>query len=364
MKQSATANAPVIRLPLVSVVITNFNYGRFVEQAIRSVAAQNYDEWECIVVDDRSTDNSIEVIEQTFAALDDQRFQLLRLARNSGQMAGMKAGVEIATGAFVVFLDADDMLLPDFLNMHVSAHLCDAFSAGVTASDVVLIDENGRGFHGTYATHRRSRGTPIAPNIYSRQGFGRVRVASGIEVELPNEPELLLVDRAENGWHVVATSALMFRRDILPLVLPDRTDGFRTCADVMVYKLSHLLAGTIAIGATLSCYRLHGKNGFSRNPAIGGLFMLGPFLETNPELDRLAVEHITQQRSRLEGIVGRDVVEQALAAFGYRSADAVPPSKARLRRPRKLIREIARPFRQLGAAFANGRLTGRSIRRG
>ena len=58
-----------VRSPRVSVVIGNYNQGRFAGDAIRSVAAQTYDKFECVVVDDLSTDNSRELIEAVLAEL-------------------------------------------------------------------------------------------------------------------------------------------------------------------------------------------------------------------------------------------------------------------------------------------------------
>ena len=96
--------------PKFSVVITNYNYANFITRAIDSVLSQDV-EIELVVVDDCSTDNSREVI-QSFG----DRVIPVFLAENVGQGGGFNAGLEIATGDLVQFLDADDFLLPGAAN--------------------------------------------------------------------------------------------------------------------------------------------------------------------------------------------------------------------------------------------------------
>src|SRR5215475_14111517 len=106
-------------MPLVSVVITNFNYRLYIRQAIQSVALQTYRKLECIVVDDCSTDGSFGDIESYVHSLADPRFQALQMDINSGQMAATKAGLQLTSGPFVLCLDGDDYLHPDALRCHL-----------------------------------------------------------------------------------------------------------------------------------------------------------------------------------------------------------------------------------------------------
>ena len=99
---------------LVSVIITNFNYGRFVGEAIDSVLAQTHQDVECIVVDDGSTDNSREVISAR------PRARAL-FKRNGGQAKALITGLEAAKGEIVISLDADDYLYPDACAQVVAA---------------------------------------------------------------------------------------------------------------------------------------------------------------------------------------------------------------------------------------------------
>ncbi|MGY4234696.1 glycosyltransferase involved in cell wall biosynthesis [Bradyrhizobium sp. USDA 4449] len=93
-------------LPLISVIITNFNYANYVGEAISSILAQTYAHVECVVVDDGSTDNSREVIE-SFSGIK----SIFR--SNAGQAQAGLAGLSSISGSIVVFLDSDDYLLPE-----------------------------------------------------------------------------------------------------------------------------------------------------------------------------------------------------------------------------------------------------------
>jgi glycosyltransferase involved in cell wall biosynthesis len=94
------------RGPTLAVVIPNYNYARFVGQAIESILVQDPPADEIIVVDDESTDNSLEVIE-AYA----DRIKIIKNP-NSGQLGACSAGLKSSTADYVYFLDADDCALP------------------------------------------------------------------------------------------------------------------------------------------------------------------------------------------------------------------------------------------------------------
>jgi glycosyltransferase involved in cell wall biosynthesis len=108
----ALRQAPVVR-PLVSVVITNYNYGRYLAEAATSVLTQRDVDVEVVIVDDASTDESLRVAGR-LATLDN-RVRLLVRDTNGGPVVAFNDGLGAATGQFVVRLDADDMLTPGSL---------------------------------------------------------------------------------------------------------------------------------------------------------------------------------------------------------------------------------------------------------
>lgn len=104
--------------PVVSVVIPNYCYGEFVTDAIHSVMTQTLADFECIIVDDGSTDNSVEIIKKTIKR--DRRFRLIE-KKNSGVADTRNIGIENAMSDLVCCLDADDQMLPQFLEICVKA---------------------------------------------------------------------------------------------------------------------------------------------------------------------------------------------------------------------------------------------------
>jgi glycosyltransferase involved in cell wall biosynthesis len=122
----------------VSVVITCFNYGRFLHECLQSVLAQTYRDFEVVVVDDGSTDDTPQVV-QPF--LVDPRVRYHRQP-NKGQAAAKNAGIRLSEGVLVAFLDADDRWAPAKLSLQVPLFANPA--VGVVYSEVNFIDEQGR----------------------------------------------------------------------------------------------------------------------------------------------------------------------------------------------------------------------------
>src|SRR5262245_23561615 len=92
--------------PVASIVINNYNYGRFLAGAIDSALGQTYAGTEVVVVDDGSTDESREVLARYAGRV------VPVLQANGGQAAAFNAGFAACAGQVVLFLDADDLLLP------------------------------------------------------------------------------------------------------------------------------------------------------------------------------------------------------------------------------------------------------------
>ncbi|MDX3229811.1 glycosyltransferase family A protein [Streptomyces sp. ME19-01-6] len=104
---------------LVSVVIPCHDYGHYLPQAVQSVLAQTYADWELVVVDDGSTDDTAAVARSLIADHPDRRIRLLRQA-NAGVSAARNAGIAATTGRYVLPLDADDVIAPTMLERTVA----------------------------------------------------------------------------------------------------------------------------------------------------------------------------------------------------------------------------------------------------
>lgn len=99
--------------PIVNFVIPNRNNAAYIGECLQSVRMQTYTTWRCIIVDDNSTDNSVDLIEKLIEG--DERFRLIALDERAGVSKARNLGIDAADGDFVSFVDSDDILLPEFL---------------------------------------------------------------------------------------------------------------------------------------------------------------------------------------------------------------------------------------------------------
>ena len=100
---------------LVSIITPTYNCGRFIAETIESVLAQTYRNWEMIIVDDCSTDDTSEVV----GRYSDSRIRYHCLDRNSGASVARNTALKMARGRWIAFLDSDDLWLPDKLERQI-----------------------------------------------------------------------------------------------------------------------------------------------------------------------------------------------------------------------------------------------------
>jgi len=233
--------------PKVSIIVTNYNYADYISDCLASVSFQNYPDIECIVVDDHSSDNSAENIRRFIDSdKSSASFKLFSHGETRGQYQSFRTGMDHASGAFVTFLDADDLLLPDFVSEHVRVHLT-LPPVAFTSSNQYQIDSAGQVIGGVH------------PDLLTRNHYRMIGTVS----------------LHHSFWVWATTSSMMFRRAVLDYVLGDADEAFRKCADNYVAHYCNLLGGSILMPLTLGCYRRHQRNTFSTNPLIGGRLPTG-----------------------------------------------------------------------------------------
>lgn len=130
----------------VSVIIPAYNQGHYLGEAIESVLSQTYQDFEIIVVDDGSADNTSEVA-QGFA---DPRIKYV-YQENAGLSAARNTGIRYASGAYLTYLDSDDCFLPRKLELLLQAFTADP-DLGFVAGQAILIDEHGEPLHRVFDT--------------------------------------------------------------------------------------------------------------------------------------------------------------------------------------------------------------------
>lgn len=107
----------------ISIVMASYNYAPIIGEAIESVINQTYKDWELIIVDDGSTDNSVEVIKKY---LSDNRIKLYINEKNLGLAKTVRKGIQYSTSDWIAFLESDDKFFPNALEEKVKAISTDA----------------------------------------------------------------------------------------------------------------------------------------------------------------------------------------------------------------------------------------------
>lgn len=134
---------------LVSIVMPSYNTGRFIEATVRSVMAQTYKNWELIVVDDCSTDGTMDVLSKLchperndVESMDlASRIHIFQNEKNSGAAVSRNRAIREARGKYIAFLDSDDLWAPDKLEKQV--RFMEENGYGFTYTKYSEIDENG-----------------------------------------------------------------------------------------------------------------------------------------------------------------------------------------------------------------------------
>lgn len=138
-----THRQKIVNIPmaLLSVLIANYNNGHFFEEAYRSLLRQTSDQWEAIVIDDASTDNSVEVIQGLIRG--DHRFRFYRNERNLGYQQTLIRAIELSEAEIFGRLDPDDALYPEAVELSLIEHK-NYPEAGLIYSDITICNEHLR----------------------------------------------------------------------------------------------------------------------------------------------------------------------------------------------------------------------------
>jgi glycosyltransferase involved in cell wall biosynthesis len=212
------------REPFVSVLVANYNYGHFLPELVGSMLEQSYSNWELIICDDGSTDNSREILKRLSET--DNRIKPLYKG-NGGQGSAWNYAFEVASGEIISLLDADDWFRPDKLATVISV-FHDNPNAGFVYHRLQPVD-----------THGKNLLKPVPRDL----------------------PSGWLCDRAfeQGGVAIPASTAVSMRREVaiqifpIPVTMKRYSDGF-VCA------IAPFLTQIAASPEALTYYRSHGAN--------------------------------------------------------------------------------------------------------
>lgn len=162
---------------LVSIITPCYNSGRFIAEMIESVLDQDYTDWELLITDDCSTDNSVDIIKSY--ACNDPRIKLFKLEKNSGAGIARNKSIEMAKGRYIAFCDSDDLWRKDKLSKQL-----DFISEGCREfvfCQAVIIDTEGKtvGINHrkpvvTYASTKRVNYIGTSGVMYDTRRIGKV----------------------------------------------------------------------------------------------------------------------------------------------------------------------------------------------
>ncbi len=128
---------------LVSIITPTYNCGAFIARTIDSVLAQSYKNWEMIIVDDRSTDDTKSVVDEYMAR--DSRIKYHLLGENSGAAVARTVAMRLAEGSYMAFLDSDDIWMPEKLERQIAWMEENGHAFSCTAYEQIDEDDNSLG---------------------------------------------------------------------------------------------------------------------------------------------------------------------------------------------------------------------------
>ncbi len=165
--------------PLVSIITPTFNSQDFLEQTIDSILDQSYKNWELILIDDASTDNTVNLIKDYISK--HSKISLIQNNTNQGAGVSRNKGINAAKGDFIAFLDADDLWIPNKLEVQINFMLKN--NVDVCFSSYDLIDEEGNKLYKkvkalpelTYKKLLRSNYLGNLTGIYNCKTLGKIQ---------------------------------------------------------------------------------------------------------------------------------------------------------------------------------------------
>lgn len=238
---------------LVAIVIPNYNHGRYLCRALQSVLDQTYSNWELIVVDNNSTDETDEIISKFV----DPRIRYLKINNNGIIAASRNLGLNSSRGQYVAFLDADDWWERDKL------------------AACVTILEGG----GDVVYHELEV-------ISEDKNMGRKRLIGSWQVRSPAQINLLLRGNA------IATSSVVVRRDILAeLGGFDENPGMVACEDYNLWlKIAGVTEKFVFCPDVLGFYLDHDGGSSNRDMSSPAMCAMEPFMRQLTQSERRYVE--------------------------------------------------------------------------
>ncbi|MGB6297661.1 MAG: glycosyltransferase [Rivularia sp. (in: cyanobacteria)] len=254
--------------PLISILIPNYNYARYIAEALDSVLEQTYPHFEAIVCDDGSKDNSCDIIESYVRK--DSRIKLIK-KENGGVANALNVAYSNSKGQIICILDADDIWMNNKLEKILELYTSDS-QCGFAIHNVIEIDGQGNFIKTTPKYNHLASGW-----------MGQVSLKNGGFV-----------------YDIPPASALSIRREIAEKIFP-LNEAFTRNADSLIFRFAPFITVIGAEKEALSKFRLHGSN--TTSAAILTVDML--------EREQITFERIYQEQKQfLTNVYGEQIANQ------------------------------------------------------
>ena len=230
----------MLKIPMISFVVTSYNYEKYILKTLESIKNQTYKNFEIIIVDDCSSDNSCEIIEDFISNHQDIKIIFIKHEQNMGQFASMITGLNAAQGEFISFIDSDDVLIPQYAKSHIRIHL--ETSVAFTSCQIIEIGEDNE-IHTMY-----SNASPHCEKLEE--------LFAGEKVNYK-----VLKHKRFGGWYWSPNSSAMFRKASIELIKDFKdTENWKICPDKFLFNFANLIGGSAIIYTPLIGYRRHKNN--------------------------------------------------------------------------------------------------------
>lgn len=217
--------------PSVSIIVPNYNHAAYLPQRLDSIFNQTFQDFEVILLDDRSTDHSVEVLQKYAAQYADKVTYLIVNEANSGStFVQWKRGMELAKGEFIWIAESDDFCEPTLLETLYKALLAKP-TATVAAANLIQVDAKGK-----HLSNRTS---------YENATF------SG---------EIALTKHFTSGTYLWNASAVLFRKKAAQDIDWEWIRDFKFCGDWLFWCLLIQKDALVTVSPYLSYFRVHNRS--------------------------------------------------------------------------------------------------------
>lgn len=237
----------LIKFPKISIIITYYNLGGYIKDCIRSILNQTYQNFEIVVVNDYSNEENNKILN----SIKNEKVKIINLKENLGQLGAFLVGLENSDGEFICSVDADDILLPNYLKTLLCVHLNQ--NAALVSCACGEINSSGEIISLNYVSN---------PVKIKQDKINYSDIEKIFNDKEDFELEHLSIKKLPFGmWGWTPMTSGMFRRTSLNILkyYPD-IKYWKIGADKVIFSFLHLIGGSINISAVCFLYRHHEKN--------------------------------------------------------------------------------------------------------